>query len=89
VFKIATMTIPAFSEPQSGLRPLGVAPGSVGVVVPVLTGPFTPPLEGVLVAEPVVERDPFVSALPVIPDVPSALPGGIGTFGLLKFGEAP
>jgi hypothetical protein len=88
VFKIATMTIPAFSEPQSGLRPLGLAPGSVGVVVPVLTGPFTPPLEGVLVAEPVVEPDPFVSALPVMPDAPSDLPADIGTFGLVEFGDA-
>ena len=34
---------------QSRVRPLGAAPGSVGVLVPVLTGPFTPPLEGVLV----------------------------------------
>ena len=75
-------------EAQSGARLLGVAPGSVGVLVPVLTGPFTPPLEGVLKDEPVVELDPLVSALPVIPDVPSALPAGIGTFGLVEFGEA-
>jgi hypothetical protein len=73
---------------QSGMSPLGVVPGSVGVLVPALTGPFTPPLEGVLVAEPGVEPDPVVSALPVIPDVPSALPAGIGTFGLVEFGEA-
>jgi hypothetical protein len=73
---------------QSRIRPLGAALGSVGVLVPVFTGPFTPPLEGVLVDEPVVALDPFVSALPVIPDVPSALPAEIGTFGLVEFGEA-
>jgi hypothetical protein len=50
-----------------------------------LIGPFTPPLEVVLVDEPVVVPDPFVSALP---DVPSALPAGIGTFGLAEFGDA-
>jgi hypothetical protein len=70
------------------VRPLGVPPGFVGVLVPALIGPFTPPLEDVLVAEPVVEADPFVSALPVIPDLSSDLPAGIGTFGLIEFGEA-
>jgi hypothetical protein len=58
------------------------------VLVPVLTGPFTPPLEGVLVATPVVEPDTFVRASPVAPDAPSVLPAGIGTFGLAEFGEA-
>jgi hypothetical protein len=88
MFKLATTTIPAFPKPQSGLRPSGVAPGSVGVVVPVLTGPFTPPLAGVLIDEFVVAPDPFVSALPVMPDAPSGLPAGIATFGLVEFGEA-
>jgi hypothetical protein len=69
------------------VSPLGVVPGSVGVLVPALTGPFTPPLEGVLVAEPVVEPDPVVSALLLIPDGPWVLPA-IGTFGLVEFGEA-
>jgi hypothetical protein len=45
-------------------------------------------LEGVLVAAPVVEPDPFVSTLPDMPDEPSALPAGTGTFGLAEFGEA-
>ena len=70
------------------MSPLGVAPRSVGVLVPLLTGPFTPPLEGVLVAEPVVEPEPLVSALPVIPDEPSALLAGVGAFDLVEFGEA-
>jgi hypothetical protein len=82
MFKLATTTIPAFPKPQSGLRPSGVAPGSVGVVVPVLTGPFTPPLAGVLIDEFVVAPDPFVSALPVIPGAPSGLPAGVWRFGL-------
>jgi hypothetical protein len=56
--------IGAFTSWPSGVFvPLAeptVDPGSVGVLVPALIGPFTPPLDGAFIDEPAVEPDPFV-----------------------------
>jgi len=81
--------IPSTLQTQSRVSPLGVASLS-GVAVPGFTGPLTPPPGGIFVplAEPVIDPDPSVVALPVVAVLVPDLSPGIGTLGAIALGEA-
>ena len=61
-----------------------------GVAMPDFTGPFTPPSDGIFVplAEPLIDPDPSVAALPVVAVLVPDLSPGIGTLGAIALGEA-